>query len=119
MTTSKCKVTIKDISRPVEFEVVNMGEMPTANGRRRWAFSGRISLNRKDYDLKWNPFMEPGDLLAGDEANGIIEIQLVQEKAGCLVIGSLVKQSRPDSGWIVLSFYGGTGPHLTDFDLLC
>lgn len=71
-------LTIKDTTRPVAFDVLDKGDMPPENGRRRRSFDASITLNRKDYGLKWNPLVELGGLLVGDEVNGTIEIQMVQ-----------------------------------------
>lgn len=72
-------LTIKDITRPVVFDIVNKGEMPAEEGKRRWAFGASIMLNRKDFDIKWNPLMEAGGLLVSDEIKGELELQFVQE----------------------------------------
>jgi polyisoprenoid-binding protein YceI len=70
---------IRDIARPVVFHVVDKGELPPAGGRRRHAFAAELILNRKDFDLKWNPLIELGGLLVGDEVKGIAEIVAVEE----------------------------------------
>ncbi len=72
-------LTIKDITRPVVFDVVNRGEMPPKDGKRRWAFGASIVLNRKDFDIKWNSLMEAGGVFVGDEVKGELEIQFVLE----------------------------------------
>ena len=73
------ELTIKDVTREVEFDVVNKGEMPAANGNKRWAFCASIALNRKDFGLKWSPLMELGGLLVADDVAGTAEIQVVEE----------------------------------------
>jgi polyisoprenoid-binding protein YceI len=72
-------LTIKGITRPVVFDVVNKGELPPKDGQRRWAFGATISLNRKDLGIKWNALLEFGNLLVSDEVKGELEIQFVQE----------------------------------------
>ena len=72
-------LTIKDINRPVVFYIVNKGEMPAKDGKRRWAFDASIVVNRKDFDIKWNAFFETGGLFVGDEIKGELELQFVQE----------------------------------------
>ncbi len=73
------ELTIRDVTRDVVFDVVSKGELPQAGGKRRWAFSASIALNRKDFGLKWNPLMELGGLLVADDVNGRAEIQVVEE----------------------------------------
>ncbi len=73
------ELTIRDVTREEVFEVIDKGELPAEGDRRRWAFEATIALNRKDYGLKWNPLLELGGLLVGDEVQGLAEIQVVQE----------------------------------------
>ena len=73
------ELTIRDVTREEVFEVIDKGELLPEGGRRRWAFEAKIALNRKAYGLKWNPVMEFGGLLVGDEVRGLAEIQVVQE----------------------------------------
>lgn len=73
------ELTIRDVTREVVFDVVNKGEVQGAEGKRRWAFSASIALNRKDFGLKWNPLMELGGLLVEDGVAGTAEIEVVEE----------------------------------------
>lgn len=73
------ELTIKEFTCPVVFDVVNKGEAPTENGRRRWAFSASIVLNRRDWKIEWNPLIELGGLLIGTDVRGAIEILAVGE----------------------------------------
>jgi polyisoprenoid-binding protein YceI len=72
-------LTIRDITRPVVFDVVDKGEMSAVGGQRRHAFDAALVLNRKDFDLKWNPLMEFGGLLVADKINAVLEIVLLEE----------------------------------------
>ncbi len=72
-------LTIKDITRPVVFDIVNKGEMPSKDGKRRWAFGASIVVNRKDFNIQWHPLIEMSGLFVGDQIRGEIEIQFVQE----------------------------------------
>jgi polyisoprenoid-binding protein YceI len=72
-------LTIRDTTRPVVFDVVDKGEMSAVGGRRRHAFDATLVLNRKDFDLKWNPLMELGGLLVADKIDGVLEIVLLEE----------------------------------------
>lgn len=73
------ELTIRDVTQEERFDVVDKGELPAEGGQRRWAFEARITLNRKDYGLRWNPLLEAGGLLVGDVVEGLAEIQVVQE----------------------------------------
>lgn len=73
------ELTIRDVTREVEFDVVNKGELPSREGRRSWGFGASIALNRKDFGLEWNPLMELGGLFVADEVAGSLEIQFQEE----------------------------------------
>jgi polyisoprenoid-binding protein YceI len=72
------ELTIKNITREVVFEAVNKGELPAGDGKRRRAFAGTIELNRRDFDLKWNPLVEIGGILVGPMIRGVVEIEVVE-----------------------------------------
>jgi polyisoprenoid-binding protein YceI len=72
-------LTIKDVTRPVVFQVVNHGEQPAENGQRRWRFDARLPLSREEFNLKFNPILELGGLFVADKIQGILEIEFVEE----------------------------------------
>jgi len=72
-------LTIKDVTRAVVFDVVNKGEQPATQGKRRWAFEATTDLRRKDFGLHWNPLMEFAGLLVGNDVKGIFNIQFVED----------------------------------------
>lgn len=76
----RADVTIRDITRSVDFEVEFLGFYPAMDGARRAGFSGRARVNRKDWGLDWNVALEAGGWLVGDEIK--LEVELaVQELA--------------------------------------
>jgi polyisoprenoid-binding protein YceI len=72
-------LTIRDITRPVVFDVVDKGESKVASGRRRRAFEASLTLNRKDFGLRWNALLELGGIFVADKVKAILEIQFVEE----------------------------------------
>jgi polyisoprenoid-binding protein YceI len=72
-------MTIKGASRPMVFDVVNKGELPAVQGKRRWAFGATITVLRKDFGLRWNPILEIGELFVRNVVKGNLEIQVVEE----------------------------------------
>jgi polyisoprenoid-binding protein YceI len=72
-------MTIKNVTRPVVFDVVNKGELPASQGKRRWSFSASINLSRDDFNLHFNPIMDLGRLLVADDVKGSMEIEFVEE----------------------------------------
>src|SRR6478752_6204790 len=52
--TVTADVTIRDITRPVDFEVEFLGFYRGMDGSRRAGFSAKATVNRKDWGLDWN-----------------------------------------------------------------
>jgi polyisoprenoid-binding protein YceI len=71
-------VTIKDVTRSVDFDVEFLGFYPAMDGARRAAFSARAKVNRKDWGLNWNVALEAGGLLVGDQIKLEIDVALQQ-----------------------------------------
>ncbi len=72
-------LTIRDVTRPVVFDVVDKGELKGTSGRRRHAFDASVKVSREDFGLHWNPLMELGGVFVADEVKAILEIQFVEE----------------------------------------
>ncbi len=74
-------VTIRDITRPVDFDVDFLGFFPGMDGSRHAGFSARATVNRKDWDLNWNVALEAGGWLVGDEIKLDVEVAVQQAVA--------------------------------------
>ena len=72
-------VTIRDVTRPVDFDVEFLGFDPAMDGARRAGFSARAKVNRKDWGLDWNVALEAGGWLVGDEVK--IEVDVALQEA--------------------------------------
>lgn len=73
-------VIIKDITRPVEFNIEFLGFYLGMDGARRAGLTAKAKVNRKDWGLDWNVALEAGGLLVGDQIK--LEVDLaVQEIA--------------------------------------
>jgi polyisoprenoid-binding protein YceI len=72
-------LTIKDITRPVVWDVVNKGEQPSSGGKRRWAFEATTELRRKEFGLRFFPLMEIAGLLVSDQVKAVCDMQFVEE----------------------------------------
>lgn len=73
------EMTIRDVTREVVFDAVDKGDMPAIQGKRRRAFGASIVLNRKDFDLEWNPLIETAGIAVSDEVRGTMEIQVMED----------------------------------------
>ncbi len=70
-------LTIKDVTRPITFEVTDDGFNKDPWGNQRWGLSAFASLNRKEFGLTWNVALETGGLLVGEQVKIAIELQLI------------------------------------------
>ena len=59
-------VTIRDVTRSVDFDVEFLGFFTGMDGARRAGFSAKAKVNRKDWGLDWNVALEAGGWLVGE-----------------------------------------------------
>jgi polyisoprenoid-binding protein YceI len=71
-------LTIRDVTRDVRLEVEYGGRAKDPWGNERVGFSAKVSLDRKDFGLKWNQVLEAGGVLVGDKVDVDIEIEAVR-----------------------------------------
>lgn len=71
-------VTIREITRSVDFEVEFLGFYPAMDGARRAGFSAKAKVNRKDWDLNWNVALEAGGWLVGEQVKLEVEVAVQQ-----------------------------------------
>jgi polyisoprenoid-binding protein YceI len=74
------ELTIRDITRPISLEVEYGGRARDPWGNERAGFVARGAIDRKDFGLRWNQFLNSGGLLLGERVDIQLEIQGV--KAG-------------------------------------
>jgi polyisoprenoid-binding protein YceI len=67
-------VTIRDVTRPVTFEVEHIGETTNFQGSRHIAFNAKATINREDWGLNWNMALETGGWLVGKEIKLVVEV---------------------------------------------
>ncbi len=73
-------LTINGITKPVTLESTFKGEVKDSYGNTRVAFKATTSVNRFDYDVKWNAPLETGGLVVGKTVDITLNIQLIKEK---------------------------------------
>lgn len=73
-------LTIRGISKPVELSVELGGTVNDPWGNVRTGFSLSTSIDRFDYDLKWNALMETGGAIVGKTIKISADIELVKQK---------------------------------------
>ncbi len=72
-------LTIRGVTKPVVWDVVDEGRGRDPWGNEKWALSADARVNRKDWGLNWNVALEAGGWLVGDEIKVHLEIQLARK----------------------------------------
>ncbi|HEV7603518.1 MAG TPA: YceI family protein [Candidatus Limnocylindrales bacterium] len=75
-------VTIRDITKSVDFDVEFLGFYTGMDGSRRAGLSAKAKVNRKDWNLNWNVALEAGGWLVGDQIK--LEVDLAIQQAVAL-----------------------------------
>jgi polyisoprenoid-binding protein YceI len=68
--------TIRNITKPIELKVIYGGTITDPWGKTRSGFKVLGSINRFDYDLKWNALIETGGAVVGKTINIVCDIEL-------------------------------------------
>jgi polyisoprenoid-binding protein YceI len=71
-------LTIRDITKPIELKVIYGGTITDPWGKTRAGFKVLGSINRFDYDLKWNALIETGSAVVGKTINIICDVEVVK-----------------------------------------
>ncbi len=72
-------LTIRDITKPVELDMIYFGTVKDPWGNTRAGFKITGELNRFDYNLKWNAVLETGGLVAAKEVKLDINVELIKK----------------------------------------
>lgn len=72
-------LTMRDVTKEVELEVVYNGIVNDPWGNTKAGFSLRGEVNRFDYNLKWNKTVEAGGLVVSEEVKIIANLTLVKQ----------------------------------------
>lgn len=70
-------LTIRDVTKPVTFDVTYGGELKTSRGSTI-GFKAAGTINRFDYGLKWDRATETGGLVVGKDVDIIVKLELRQ-----------------------------------------
>jgi len=76
-------LTIKDVTKPVTFDVEVGGVGADPWGNTKVGFTASTSINRKDFGLEYNSALETGGVLIGDKVTIDVDIEaaLITEPA--------------------------------------
>jgi polyisoprenoid-binding protein YceI len=72
-------LTIRDITKPVVFDVSYGGTVNTSRGRKS-GFKAKTTINRFDYNLKWDRATEAGGLVVGKDVEIQINLEMNEVK---------------------------------------
>lgn len=72
-------LTIKDVTKPISFDVEVEGPAKDPWGNQRLGFTLKGKLNREDFGLTWNQALETGGVLVAKEIELGAEVQLIQK----------------------------------------
>ena len=73
------KLTIRDVTKDVTFDVVYGGTRVDSYGNTKAGFKATTKINRKDYGLRWDSMTE-GVAVVGDEIDVVCNIQMKKDK---------------------------------------
>jgi polyisoprenoid-binding protein YceI len=72
-------LTIKDVTKPVNFDVTYGGSV-VSNGNTKLGFRASTTINRFDYNLKWDKATEAGNLVVAKEVEINVNVELNKSK---------------------------------------
>lgn len=72
-------LTIRDITKPVVFDVSYGGTISAGQGKKS-GFKAKATINRFDYNLKWDRAIEAGGLVVAKEVDIQINLELNEAK---------------------------------------
>jgi polyisoprenoid-binding protein YceI len=72
-------LTIKDVTREVEFEAVVEGAERDPWGNDRVGIRVRGAIDRNDFGLRWQRVLETGSFLVGDEVKLLVDVSAVRD----------------------------------------
>lgn len=73
------ELEIKGVRRPVALDVEYLGHAEDPWGNHRAVFTASATINREDWGLTWNMFLEAGGLVVSKEIRLEIEVELIRE----------------------------------------
>jgi polyisoprenoid-binding protein YceI len=68
-------LTIRDVTKPVSFDVTYGGQV-SAMGSTHTGFKAKTTINRLDYNLKWDKTTEAGGLVVGHDVDITINVDM-------------------------------------------
>jgi polyisoprenoid-binding protein YceI len=77
----KGNLTIRNVTKPVTFDVTYGGTAKDGYGNTKAGFKATAVINRFDYGLKWNTLTEAGGATVGENITLDLKLQFAQAKS--------------------------------------
>jgi polyisoprenoid-binding protein YceI len=77
----KGNLTIRNVTKPVTFDVTYGGTAKDGYGNTKAGFKATTTINRFDYGLKWNTLTEAGGATVGENITLDLKLQFAQAKS--------------------------------------
>jgi polyisoprenoid-binding protein YceI len=74
-------LTIRNVTRHVQFAVVYGGTVKDGYGNIKMGFKATAVINRFDYGLKWNTLTEAGGATVGKDVSITLNLEFTQQKS--------------------------------------
>lgn len=71
-------LTIKDVTKPVTFDLEFTGAVVDPFGNQRIGLEGSVTVNRKDWGVSWNATMEAGGVLVSEKVLLEFEVSAIK-----------------------------------------
>ncbi|WP_315820363.1 YceI family protein [Paraflavitalea speifideaquila] len=71
-------LTIKGVEQNISFQARHVGSCPDPMGNTKAGFTLDTTLNRKDFNITWNQFIDKQGLLLSDEVTLHCDVQLLK-----------------------------------------
>lgn len=75
-------LTIKDVTKEITFPFSLNGFVIDPWGNRRFGAEGTLTINRQDFNVKWNKALDGGGLVVGNEVEISLAIEGIKAKEG-------------------------------------
>jgi polyisoprenoid-binding protein YceI len=72
-------LTVRDVTKPVTFDVTYGGTIKTQRGAK-CGFKATTTINRLDYNLRWNKTLEAGGLALGHDVTITVKVEMDEVK---------------------------------------
>lgn len=72
-------LTVKNVTKPIEFAVEYGGNMTDFYGNNKSGFELSGKINRKEFGLEWSAVTEAGGVVVGDDVKLIANVQVVKQ----------------------------------------